>query len=71
MIYSLGLKSGNSLLIETDFNLVEICEAKRDCIKSMIFSKIEYNNNLKLCKEVLVDLYSIETMEEVIENKKK
>jgi hypothetical protein len=70
IIYAIKLKSGASILVEEENSLEEFNQAKHDCIKSMILNKIVYEDNKKLLVKTLVDLYSIETMEEVFENKK-
>jgi hypothetical protein len=70
-MFSFGLRSGNSLIIETDYTLKELNQAKNDCIKAMIFDKVIWEDCKKRLKEISLDLYSIETIDEFGEQKKR
>jgi len=66
MICNLSMKSGKQIMIQTDYDLKELNQAKNDCIKSLIFDEVEIiNNHYELIGEIIVDVYSIEIVKEM------
>ena len=65
MIFEIILKTGNILFIESSEDFIYFIEAK-ERKKNLILDEIELvDNTAKILGEVLVDVYSIETIRKI------